>query len=1469
MASVCKNKKRSPAPKSASRKVAAAKSKAHSPDSVACIDLTGSSLESSVIEFEKERRFGTTRKELEPPSARKNKKGNLKTTSTGNSKYDEIIILDSDDDDNMFISNDDSDCEIIDVEEAIASRPLKKPKLEDQGASSSSSTNKQFRDDDNYLNNEGVEIVEATVRKPTAATMVAESTATLQSGSENDEDVVVEGVLNETRLPHMRQHCTRFPFESSLQSRCIQTNSKIRKANQQSCVLCYCYVCDCPVKNCKNWYSSSSNALKHNHCLASDKNATWQKMRLAAKRKDSSLPSAGTTTNTTAGSNDRNNEEVGEDPPSGHHFIKDCPYGYDCDSCWCYICDTDIDSCTDSWSHRAACPTIERDRERRRRRKLSTFGLPGPFMPDNPDAHLDKDLIQCRHCSWFIRPVVRSSNIPSSYDWCTHCGLVASEEDLEKDQATSTNRKINPMAEPFLLGQKDVLFQIKAHDPRLFEKWKAIWVDDGHRSSEWRYDDADREEEVFLHRLGKSPKFYNIIRMLPFVTNENIPKDCETFRTNYRRVNDQKAQDATDAIVIEDEKEFEFLYRIVSLGSIWHGENPIEVNASWNKGLRSGIFKIQLVLPKACFLVQNSNPEYIPYHMLLLLGTWFDILPLHLSELCGVLRTTTSDDLISELKLNGINGIFDIPIKPYRIHRGKIRGDLHQKLSSRLDSLQNVKSLTKSKLSMAPSNRCRFYGGVSSSNPQDFFRDSIVRYIYEGFPSLLSDLSNWDDADFIASCIGAIRSDSYRYLDMILGFQTSVAAKLCFRKDAKKLIRKSSSINSSSSVIEEMMIRLENLGHESEDFVEGLNIELLDFQRQSLKWALEREQIPGGVQSFYWPKLPNRGEGQEEVYYNPLLALFRKDKPAVIRGGFIADQMGLGKTIISLSLILKNPAPEFPRSGSSISILENIDQVDNSSQKCGWDKDLPKKTSIKDKKTGSVICKGTLVICPVSLVGQWIDEARSKLKEPGLIYPYHGQNRKRNPKILAANSIVVTTYDVVASDAFHHATKAGLDYCPPLQQIRWWRIICDEGHSLRESNTNRSKAVLSLVADHKWIVSGTPMNTRYEDLKNQLKFLGFENVEKLFKGLCRNTNNNDPNINLLMYFLRPIMMRHSQGQKYRGTSTTLMSLPKKTERKEVIRFEAKEKEEFRKLEKKVQDWYIKFRSANLNEMSKHFLMISSKLTPLRIACSGGRYPITSDNLMKEDILDGNTSEAVGSNGPEKPVFSKFVFKSKFKALLAELKKIRDDEPDSKSLVFSQFSSTLDWLKLELPKHGFQFRTLSGKMSMKKRAKALSEFQNDPPTTIFLLSMRAGSVGINLTQANRVFLMEPSFNPALEAQAIGRIHRLGQKRPVEVVRLIMKNSFEERMLEFLEKKYSNSSKEKSEEASDKNDTNDPSEKKNKDTNQAKTCHGIVGNLKSDKVQLVTDEFDTLFGVKNRLLSDEDAKYVQKVEPKIKK
>jgi len=147
------------------------------------------------------------------------------------------------------------------------------------------------------------------------------------------------------------------------------------------------------------------------------------------------------------------------------------------------------------------------------------------------------------------------------------------------------------------------------------------------------------------------------------------------------------------------------------------------------------------------------------------------------------------------------------------------------------------------------------------------------------------------------------------------------------------------------------------------------------------------------------------------------------------------------------------------------------------------------------------------------------------------------------------------------------------------------------------------------------------------------------------------------------------------------------------------------------------------------------------------------------------------------------------------------------------------------MKQELPNHGFQFRTLSGSMPMKARAKALRDFQQDPPTTIFLLSMRAGAVGINLTQANRVFLMEPAMNPALEAQAIGRVYRLGQRKSVQITKFIMENSFETRLLNVTERKFGHGNK--------TNDAEAATKKENSDGNQSSSANDTKSSSSQGK------------------------------------
>ena len=127
------------------------------------------------------------------------------------------------------------------------------------------------------------------------------------------------------------------------------------------------------------------------------------------------------------------------------------------------------------------------------------------------------------------------------------------------------------------------------------------------------------------------------------------------------------------------------------------------------------------------------------------------------------------------------------------------------------------------------------------------------------------------------------------------------------------------------------------------------------------------------------------------------------------------------------------------------------------------------------------------------------------------------------------------------------------------------------------------------------------------------------------------------------------------------------------------------------------------------------------------------------------------------------------------------------QPPIKSVVFSGWTAHLDLIQLALTENGIRYTRLDGKMTRKARGDALNEFRDDPSIIVILVSITAGGLGLNLTTANKVYVMEPQYNPAAEEQAVDRVHRLGQKRPVQTVRYIMKDSFEEKMLELQDKK----------------------------------------------------------------------------------
>ena len=256
--------------------------------------------------------------------------------------------------------------------------------------------------------------------------------------------------------------------------------------------------------------------------------------------------------------------------------------------------------------------------------------------------------------------------------------------------------------------------------------------------------------------------------------------------------------------------------------------------------------------------------------------------------------------------------------------------------------------------------------------------------------------------------------------------------------------------------------------------------------------------------------------------------------------------------------------------------------------------------------------------------------------------------------------------------------------------------------------------------------AGTPMSTSVSDLKQQLKFIGLGSVDEMFQShfnwLMDHTTENNMNggiaigdghmLGHFMFLMRNVMIRHTQTQTYRGTTppTTLMNLPPKTERTVLVHLGEDERKEYAMLENAALDFYTKFKETHVSTLSSHYLKLTQKLTPLRIACAGGAVPLEADN-DNEDSKDADGDDDEGDTESKKKkkvkkaiVYSDFVFQSKMFKLIEELKTARDRDPSSKSLVFSQFSSSLKYLQQELPKHGFEYRTLTGDMTMAQRAK---------------------------------------------------------------------------------------------------------------------------------------------------------------------
>ena len=298
----------------------------------------------------------------------------------------------------------------------------------------------------------------------------------------------------------------------------------------------------------------------------------------------------------------------------------------------------------------------------------------------------------------------------------------------------------------------------------------------------------------------------------------------------------------------------------------------------------------------------------------------------------------------------------------------------------------------------------------------------------------------------------------------------------------------------------------------------GLTVTMRPYQLQSLKFMMDAEQGDGGFRRHLWCKV-NMADGTP-FWYSPLLGRVARDVPTQAWGGFCCEEMGLGKTVEILGLCLTNPAPPLPPNS------KNAD--------------------------GCLRSRATLVVCAVSLVGQWIAEAQSKTGGSMRIHMYHGTGRIRDSKRLANDfDLVVTTYATLSSDCGNKRGAGGFNpKNTPLHSIQWHRLVLDESHTCKNPAVGHTKACVALKADRRWMCTGTPINTDVQDLYGQFAVLGFApfNNKSFFDCNVRNAFGNNVfsgGCPELLHALGAIMVRHTKTQELGGEQ--VLQLPPKTE----------------------------------------------------------------------------------------------------------------------------------------------------------------------------------------------------------------------------------------------------------------------------------------------------------------------------------
>ncbi len=371
--------------------------------------------------------------------------------------------------------------------------------------------------------------------------------------------------------------------------------------------------------------------------------------------------------------------------------------------------------------------------------------------------------------------------------------------------------------------------------------------------------------------------------------------------------------------------------------------------------------------------------------------------------------------------------------------------------------------------------------------------------------------------------------------------------------------------------------------------------------------------------------------------------------------------------------------------------------------------------------------KKSIVITPTALIYNWKNELEkfAPTLKVGLLHAAKSEREKILDNI-DNYDVILTTYTTYKNDIDKYK-NINFDYC-----------IIDEAQNIKNPDAIITKAIKNVNAKVKFALTGTPIENNLMELWSIFDFImpGYLYNKSKFKSIFVN---NDKNIIELKNLIKPFILRRTKKE-------VITELPDKIEQKIIIDLEKEHKRAYK--------GYVNLITRKIKENNQDNITVFSYLTKLRQLC-------LSPELMVKNYQCKNSKLDVLIN-------------------------IINDSSDEKILVFSQFTKVLEVIGKRLNEENISYSYLDGKTSAKDRVKLVEEF-NTNNNKVFLISLKAGGTGLNLTSANIVVHFDPWWNPAVEDQASDRAHRIGQKNVVNVIKLIAKGTAEERVINLQETK----------------------------------------------------------------------------------